>query len=152
MSLNKKVVWFLLVPSVILLILFIGLQIAIYTDKPPTFFPVQNPEGSYTVLKSHVGNLSCKDIVTNAQAYTQAENELFVIKYKGPGVFQGAFDKTDCIYVYIGKSPLKLDQYVGREVNVNGEFRTSDKQCIEKSCSRIGTRFVVFNIKSIRAQ
>lgn len=103
-----------------------------YTEKPPQLFPLNDPTGTYTIVKYESGY----GIKYNTDKQTMAnltKNCTWIQR------------KLECRDEYIqdftatvGFSPTNLDQFVGKEVIVDGSFGNSGNN-----------QMVMFNIKSI---
>ncbi|MBI2327509.1 hypothetical protein HYU92_04280 [Candidatus Curtissbacteria bacterium] len=126
-------------------IVFVGWFIyAIVTDAPPSFFPLDNPQGEYTITKvCPAGQGNIEQVVSPGNAYC--------VEYRGNEVFTGDSNtKSTFFRITIGNSKVDLEPYVGKEVkNIKGKYVGSSKQCIQNNCVDIGGPFVVLNIDSL---
>ncbi len=134
---------------VISLLLIVGGFLAwfiwlIVTDKPPSFFPLNNSSAEYTVSKkcSHGQGWNEDD---------ETQDKGFCIEYKGNNVFMNdSSGNTNFFRITVGKSKIDLEPFVGKEVkNVKGNFVTSNKQCINNRCIDIGGAYVVLDISEL---
>lgn len=98
----------------------------IVTDKPPQFFPFNELQGEYSIVRPY-------------------GSDIFMVKYKGPNAFSGISQDTDgTISVIVGKTKYDLHQYLGKKVFLTkGDFRGSfTTQCIANNCKEIGGPYV----------
>ena len=142
-SVKKKTKYLLIFVGIInflLFGLFVNIIWSLTHEKPPQFFPFNDPEATYTITK-HGDN--------------------FMLKYESTGdmnshqVCDRKNGKTNChteinrnIEVMIGKSEDELEPLLGKQVTVNGDFVYSDQQCIAEQCHHIGG-WAVLNIEKI---
>lgn len=128
------------ITSFIALAFFLNISWSLFNEKPPQFFPFNDPEATYTITK-HGDN--------------------FMLKYESDGdmnshqICDRINGKTECrieidreIEVMIGTSKDKLEPLVGKQVHVEGDFVYSDQQCIADQCHHIGG-WAVLNIEKI---
>lgn len=139
-----------MIKKILLLITFFVIGFAawfvyeIITDKPPTFFPLNHPDGVYLITKT----------CPHGQGWTEqnpSQGNAYCIEYKGPDVLLNSENNnTNFFRITVGKSKIDLEPLVGKQVkSINGEYGSSSKQCIQNKCSEIGGPFVVLNIESI---
>ncbi len=116
----------------------------IYTDEPPQFFPLNNPEGEYKISKKCPGGQGWGENINGS-------NNLYCVEYRGSGVFMDEESgNTHFFRVTVGKSKIDLDPYIEKKIKViEGQFVSSSKQCILDNCSDIGGPYVVLNINNI---
>lgn len=137
---TKVLLIFTSIISFIALAFFINIAWSLFNEKPPQFFPFNDPDATYTITK-HGNN--------------------FMLKYESTGdlnshqVCDLENGKTKCrteinrnIEVMIGKSEDELEPLLGKQVTVNGDFVYSDQQCIAEQCHHIGG-WAVLNIERI---
>ncbi len=109
-------------------------------EKPPQFFPFNDPEATYTVVQ---------------------RGENYLLKYESTGdmnahqVCSREGGKTECrievdrdIETMIGKSDIPLEPLLGKSVQVDGNFAYSDEQCVAGKCHTIGN-WAVLDVHSI---
>lgn len=137
---TKALLIFTGITSFIALAFFVNIAWSLFNEKPPQFFPFNDPEATYTITK-HGDN--------------------FMLKYESDGdmnshqICDQKNGKTECrieihreVEVMIGTSKDKLETLVGKRVNVEGDFVYSDEQCIADQCHHIGG-WAVLNIEKI---
>lgn len=129
-------------------ILVLGISYIAYefaTDKPPQFFPLNNPDGDYMVTKG----------CPNGQGWNRLSAggvDNYCIEYQGTGVFGYKNDVEAFYRITVGKSQVGLEQYVGRKVkNISGEFSPTSQQCIQTKCTEIGGPFVALDINTLES-
>jgi hypothetical protein len=141
----KKILLLVLVGVVGTIGIFVSLfVIAIIADAPPTFFPLNNPQGSYKITKNcPAGQGWVEEFNGQGRAYC--------VEYKGPDVFMNVKNgNTDFFRITVGKSTVDLEPYVGKQVRINrGKYVSSSKQCIQDDCVDIQGPYVVLNINDI---
>lgn len=116
----------------------------IITDKPPTFFPLNHPQGQYQISK----------ICPHGQGWTEqtsGQGNGYCVEYKGPEVLMNEENgNTNFFRITVGKSKIDLEPLVGKTVkSIQGEYDSSSQQCYQNNCLEIGGPFVVLNIESI---
>lgn len=151
-QLNK---WFFVFYSLyyILLIFIIGvfaaIVIAVFTDKPPRFFPIDDVEATYKItiqdLEQGEKNQPAYYIVYDT---TSNKND-WKICDEVNGKKRCYTEKHQHMEVIIGQSPVDLKSYIGKKIKVQGDFVYSTKQCIKENCIIFPYSLVVFNIKKI---
>jgi tetratricopeptide (TPR) repeat protein len=94
--------------------------------KTKELFPLTNNTSTYRIIKS-----------------TSPDTKgLYYILYRGPTLLTNQS-------VVIGKVKTDITQYVDKDVEITGEFMSSRKQCVEKTCQSLGGRTTVLNISTI---
>jgi len=96
-------------------------------DKTPTFFPINEKMGQYSIIKSQKG--------------------IFSVKYTGPNIY----DNSNSISVIVGKTNYDLNKYIGKKIIITkGEFAGGHKkQCTAFFCIDIGGPYAVINIDEL---
>lgn len=94
-------------------------------EEPPQLIPLDNAQASYSIAK---------------------RGETYTILYESAAT-QGSI-MGRATEVFIAKSPVELDEYVGKKVRIEGEFVNARKQCIVDTCGS-GSSFVGVDIRSI---
>jgi len=127
----------------ICLLVFVGFFIySFFTHKAPIFFPLDNMQGTYQVIKSPIrGNNPPTVSFSSSDPY-------YLIRYTGDRIFP--LHSGDTFSILIGESPVDLAPFVGKYVVVQGEFVGSSRQCVREQCISIKGPWVVLNIKEIQ--
>lgn len=117
---------------------------AILTDKPPTFFPLNDKNATYAITKNCPGG----------QGWVEASGkygDAYCLEYRGDHVFmKETHDNSEYFSITIGRSNIDLEPLVGRTVkNIDGEYASASKQCVLDVCTDIGGPYVVVNINSL---
>lgn len=139
-----------MIKKILLLIILLTVSFAawfvyqIITDKPPTFFPLNHPQGLYLITKT----------CPHSQGWTEqspSQGDAYCVEYKGPDVFMNSENNNSNFFrITVGKSKIDLEPLVGKQIkSINGEYTSSSKQCIQNKCTEIGGPFVVLNIESV---
>lgn len=141
MSTYSKVVSILLVVLVVLILLVVY---AVVTEDATTFFPLNNPKGTYKITRG----------CTEGQGWvekTQSNGNLYCVEYKGTGVFMDSeVEKHNFFSVTVGKSNVALAPYIGKYVILKGgKFTSSTKQCIKDTCADFGGPCTVLDVYGI---
>ncbi len=119
--LNKKRI--LITTSLIILIFLGGFLLLLFNEPAPQLFPLNNPKAQYRIEKS--------------------ENNVYTIAYKD--------NSQDIKGVMIGNSKINLDQFIGKNVQIKGEFKNrKDTQCIAGKCQYIYGPYVALDIFDIQ--
>ncbi|NTU74302.1 hypothetical protein HGB07_09280 [Candidatus Roizmanbacteria bacterium] len=111
-------------------------------EKPPQFFPFDDKEASYTILKEH-GRYLVEYITTSDR------NRSYVCSYSPSGKKTCGYEDDKNVTVIIVSSKIDLAPFVNKKVILTGEFVNAVKQCIAGTCSNIGN-WVGVKITSIR--
>lgn len=127
---------------------FILIVYLMTTDKPPMFFPLNDSQGKYTILKSQAGNVPCNYKEEKAQNYYGGPLR-YIVRYEGKHVFSG-IGPTDCFEILVGRSEQELESFMGKQVRIKGDFDSSSQQCIQNKCENIFGPYVVLDIDSIK--
>jgi hypothetical protein len=128
-----------------LIVIFISWFIwEIVTDRPPIFFPLNNPQGEYKITKGCPMEQGWNEQIMNPS------NE-YCVEYKGPDVFMNSeYGNTNFFRITVGKSNINLKEFEGKKVkNIQGQYVSSDKQCIQNKCVDIGGPLVVLDIDKL---
>ncbi len=139
-----------MIKKILLLIILLTVSFAIWfvyqiiTDKPPTFFPLNHPEGQYFISK----------ICPHGQGWTDqtsGQGNAYCVEYKGPEVLMNQENgNTNFFRITVGKSKIDLEPLVGKQIKaVSGQYASSSKQCIQDKCVDIGGPFVVLDIVNV---
>lgn len=112
----------------ILLILALFIILAVggwvfFGEDNPQFFPLNNKNETYEVIKSTEG--------------------IYSIIYSGKSDYR-------INSATIAKSPINLDPFIGKKVSLSGRFARTTTQCIADVCNNIGGPFVGLYIDSIK--
>lgn len=121
-----------------------------YSERyPPTFFPTDDPEATYTINYDD-------------------EYDMWSIEYKStsdrtkhwacttvPGEKQKCgWEYNRFMDILIGKSPVELTKFKDKKVKVTGSFVYTKKQCIAEKCVPLygdgAQRFAAFDINTIQ--
>lgn len=132
----------------ILIVFAIGWFIwAIVNDKPPQFFPLNNPKGKYFVTKN------CPPQGNHDNPRPEDPGELYCVIYRGKNVFMNEDNgKTEAFTVMVAKSRIDLNTFENKYIkNIKGEFVNSSQQCIKDKCVDLGGPWVVLNIDNLEA-
>jgi hypothetical protein len=139
----------------VLLMLSVGILLsigwfvwAIVTDEPPQFFPLNNSQARYTIVKSSImGQGWDKKEATNSSELPEPR---YYVEYRGEDVL--ADDHNENFFrVTVGKSKVELEPFIGKDVMVTrGKFVSSSRQCIVDRCIDIYGPFVVLNIDELK--
>jgi hypothetical protein len=140
--------------SSVLLALLLGIFLffgwfvwAVFTDEPPQFFPLNNSQASYTIVKSSkvVQGWSEKE----QTGYSNLPEPRYYVEYRGDGVFADDFN-NNFFRVTVGKSKVDLEPFISKNVLITqGKFVSSSKQCIVNQCIDIYGPYVVLNIDKL---
>ena len=131
--------------STIIFVFILWLLSEIFFEKPPAFFPLNDPKAEYQITKN----------CPNGQGWVeQIENPgyAYCLEYKGNKVMPLEGEQNINFFrVTIGKSNINLDPYLGKKVkNIEGKFVSSPKQCIQEKCIDIGGSWIVLNIDNLK--
>jgi uncharacterized protein YbdZ (MbtH family) len=112
-----------------------------FHDDTPHFFPLNNPNGEYMVTKNCPGGQGWKEQVED-------KGKAYCIEYKGKEVFLNKESgSTNFFRITVGKSMTDLQPYLNKKVkNIQGEYKSSSKQCIQQKCIDISGPLVVLDI------
>lgn len=120
--LKMSIFYFALIIGMPLLFFFIVIAIYFYfPEKDVKFFPLNDSQATYSISSLH---------------------GQYILKYDGN---KSAITHT----AYILYSPIDLKSYIGKEVTVNGDFITSDMQCIATHCTELTMKWSGLSITSI---
>lgn len=126
-------------------VLFVGWFLwTIIANDQPQFFPLNNSNARYTIVKSSkLGQGWVEKVATNS---TELPAPRYYVEYRGDGVF--ADDQNKHFFrVTVGNSKVDLEPFIGKDVLVTkGKFVNSSKQCIAGKCIDIYGPFVVLDI------
>lgn len=147
---KKKVLLF----SITLVFLFLaGIGWIIWqikTDSVPTFFPLNNPEARYTIVKSSDVFQGWNEIEPTDSVNLPTKTKIFYMEYRGENVFADE-KKVNFFRIMIGKSEMELDSLVDKDVKIiKGEFVSSTQQCILDKCTNISGPHVVLNLDQVQ--
>lgn len=147
---NKKISQGTTIISILFLVLagYFAWKLYWSDQYPPTFFKTDDPEATYTI--------------------EQDSSNDFAVHYTTPGdankswVCEQELGKRErCFWEYnrdivtkIGKSPVDLAPFLGKEVKLKGTFVYTEEQCIAEKCTPFGTdsqaqRWAAFDITTI---
>lgn len=144
MSKRLKIVLMVLFSIFILGALFIW---GIVNEPPPEFFPLDNSQARYTIIKSSTLFQGWVEGSPSAQYDLEAR---YYLEYRGEGVFNDE-NNTNFFRITIGKSKIDLSPFINKNVLITkGKFVSSSKQCIVDDCIDIYGPYVVLDIDSIR--
>lgn len=117
---------------------------ALYKKPEPQFFPLDDKNATYTIVKSPVAANN------NSQISTQdtSSDIYYFVKYTGEHIWP-ALEAKQSFAVLVGKSNVDLKQFVGRKVRITGEFVESSKQCIQADCVGFSGPWVVLDVGSV---
>lgn len=119
---------------------------AIATDKAPQFFPLQNQQARYTIVKST--SLVQGTVESGLTNESDPEAKYFV-EYRGDGIV-GVTEESTFFRVLVGDSQVELEPFVGKDVSLTrGEFVSSSQQCIVGRCVDIYGPWVVLDIDGL---
>lgn len=144
---SPKKLLLILSPLIVLAILFLLLQLAIHLAGQPTFFPLDNPNAKYTVVKSSKMTQGWEEtIATNS---SDLQEPRYYVEYRGKNVL--ADDNSGNFFrITVGNSKVDLQPYIDKNVRIiKGEFASSSKQCIAGSCIDIFGLFAVLTIDQL---
>jgi len=124
------------------IILLWSLYVGISNWHPPQYFPLNDPQGEYTVIKTNEHySLIYKTKADNIKTILCDTNMIGL--------------KTNCriktikeFIIDIANSPVSLDEFVNEKVLVTGNFIYTNKQCIQKNC-KTSAEYAGLNIKKI---
>lgn len=124
MKIRKREILRLSVGLVILLLVWF-IWDGFIKDKTPQFFPINEQQGEYSIIKS--------------------SDDVFMVKYSGPKAF------SDISSVMIGKTDYDLNQYLGKKVLITkGSFKSGfTQQCIASICKDIGGPYAAIVIQKM---
>lgn len=145
-KLLKLAAWKKVLVFVVLgLVIFVGWFVyEIITDEPPHFIPLNDPQAEYRIIKG----------CPNAQGWGESKDfqgNAYCLEYRGDNVLmKEEHNNSEFFTITIGKSSMDLQPYEGKKViNIKGRYTSSDTQCIQNTCTKIGGPFVVVNITHI---
>lgn len=120
----------------------------ILTEKPPQFFPFNDPKSSYEIIRDHDGYYQLKYFNPTDS------NKHWVCTREEGRREECEWEKWSEFTLYIGSSPVDLSEFVDKEVIVNGDFDYSKKQCIIDKCSSffMNQSVAAVMIKSIKVK
>lgn len=127
----------------LMIIFFVSLIIyTTFTDKPPNFFPFDDPDAIYTISKQN-------GIYYINYKTTSEGNKSYVCEWVQGGEKKCNWELNQNIGgIAIGKSPVELKLFLNKNLKLSGDFIYDNKQCIVNRCQDIGKR-AVLNIDSI---
>lgn len=116
---------------------------AIATKPAPHFFPLDDPSGIYTIVKSSfTGNNPPEIIRANDSHYLY-----YYVEYKGERIY--LVDGLTSFAVLVGQSNAELGDFAGKSVQIKGDFVRSRRQCIVTKCNEFTDSRIVLNIDEI---
>lgn len=113
---------------------------ALVDEKPPKFFPFDDPQATYRVTKhgdnymlryQSTGDMNTRDVCDTHNGKTSCSTEV-----------------ANDLETMIGNSDIELEPLLGKPVVVDGEFVYDDEQCIAGMCHHIGG-WAVLNLTNI---
>ena len=139
---RKKLFTFL----ILVLLLFSGWVVyTAFSDKPPRFFPLNNPEAEYKVTKMCPQGQGWDENI-------QPKGDGYCIEYKGSDVF-GDGRNTNFFRITVGNSKIDLEPLNGKNIkNIRGKYTDSSKQCIQEKCTYLVGPFIVLDIDSLEVE
>ena len=129
-NMSKKILGLALISVVFFIAWFIWY--GFIKDQTPQFFPFNELQGEYSIVK---------------------DNDIFMVRYKGPNSFSGISHETDnSISVIVGETNYDLNRYLNKKVfltkgNFKGHFT---KQCIANNCKDIGGPYAAVVIEEMK--
>lgn len=145
LSVKKLPLWQKLLLTVFfaLLAFVLWFVYAILTEEPPNFFPLDDAQAEYTISKN----------CPHGQGWTDTKpvGTAYCLEYRGNNVLMKAdYGNSNFFRITVGKTNIDLQPYLGKKVkNIQGEFTSSNKQCMQNVCTDIGGPFVVVDIQKI---
>lgn len=129
----------------IILVGFIGFFLYSIIKKPaPQFFPLDDANATYTIVKSSFrGNNPPEVIRTDDLNYLY-----YYVEYKGSHIY--LVDGLTSFVILVGQSKVDLKDFVGKSVQIKGDFGSSKRQCIVGQCREIAGPWVVLNVDEVR--
>ncbi len=130
-------------------LLFIGLFVwALLTDSQARFFPLNNSDGRYTIVKSSKLLQGWEE--EERANFPGLPEPLYYVEYRGDGVLKVDEEHGDFFRVTVGNSKVELEPFISKDVIVTqGKFVGSSKQCIVNKCTDIRSSYVVLDIDSL---
>ncbi len=117
----------------------------ILSDDVPDFFPLNHPQGTYTVT------FGCPD-GQNTDERQPGNGDRYCIEYRGPGIFVGVNEngKGRFLRITVGRSKVDLQPFIDKRVRIlKGDFNSRSEQCIRDNCTGIGGPMAVLDIDGI---
>ncbi|MEX2028421.1 MAG: hypothetical protein WD988_02880 [Candidatus Curtissbacteria bacterium] len=129
--------------------LLLGLFVwSFLTDNHARFFPINNSDGRYTIVKS--SKLLQGSEEEERANFPGLPEPLYYVEYRGDGVLKIDKEDGDFFRVTVGNSKVELESFIGKDVIVTkGKFVGSSKQCIVNKCTDIRSSFVVLDIDAL---
>lgn len=136
---------FLFLISIVLLLPIALIVLNLFDERAPRLFPFDDPEATYTIVKGYSGfyYINYKTI--------SDRNKTFVCEWKDTGEKSCGWELNQEISgVFIGESPVDLEQFIGKNVTLSGEYEYTKEQCIVGKCRQSNHSAVALNIYSIK--
>ncbi|MBD3279874.1 MAG: hypothetical protein GF390_04185 [Candidatus Pacebacteria bacterium] len=130
--------------ALIILAVFIGVVIKLRFSSYENIssFPLDNPDGIYIIRKA------AKSTKLDASGQAEfvfdspIEEVFYFVEYREE---EGGLADHATDLMLVGNSKVDLEPFVNHQVQINGEFRTHNSQCIVDTCSNLGeTRGTLF--------
>lgn len=121
----------LLMSAFVAILVGTGVFAITFRSYQPQLFSLTDPNGTYTIVRAFVPGSSNRKL-------TLSEGDYFRLAYTGKKMLRNIDRGSGYVAVQIGKSPIALDPFVGRQVTVKGRFTHITQQCIQNQCISIG--------------
>jgi len=130
--------------QLVLIFFLIFLQFTRYNS--PHFFPLDDPEASYTIVKQCPGG---EGWIKKLPPHFAAD--VYCVEYEGKHVFDPLNKKTNFYRVTVGQTRQELEPFLNKKVVIeSGEFINSSLQCVKDlPCNPFSGLRTVLNIYSL---
>ncbi len=107
---------------------------ALLPHRVPQLFPLNDPEGTYTIERAFMPGQSTR------RPQTPADGDYYRLAYQGRKIMRRTDAGTGYLAVQIASSPVDPARYLGEKVRVTGRFVYAAHQCIQTQCLTLGMK------------
>ncbi len=144
--LNTPLLVLIMIFNAVFTFIVMTLAHAVFTEKPPQFFPFNDKQAVYTIEKNVFG----EDLYNIHYVTTSDANKHYVCEQESGEEERCFWENNRDIQTMIAESPVELEQFVNKEVLVTGEFIYSKEQCVKRVCKKLLNHWAGLRIKSIQ--